>query len=141
RDLSTPNQAYADFAVVTERFANTRYAEDARLRMMALRDMFARHDLDTALYYLRRGANVAAINRVTYMLETYPQSSHQNDGVAVLAEAHTRLGNEQLAADARRVLELNEPDHPWLSGDWPKYPWAIRKLNPFAGERSPIDID
>ena len=141
RDLSTPNQAYADFAVVAERFANTPYAEDARLRMMGLRDMFARHDLDTALYYLRRGANVAAISRATYMLETYPQSSHQNDGVAVLAEAYTRLGNEELAADARRVLELNEPDHAWLDGDWPKYPWAIRKLNPFAGERSPIDSD
>jgi len=141
RDLSTPNQAYADFAVVAERFGNTRYAEDARVRMMGLRDMFARHDLDTALYYLRRGANVAAINRVTYMLETYPQSSYQNDGVAVLAEAYTRLGNEQLATDARRVLELNEPDHAWLRGDWPKYPWAIRKLNPFATERSPIDID
>ena len=141
RDLTTPNQAYADFAVVVERFGNSRYAEDARQRMVGLRDMFARHDLETALYYLRRGAYVAAINRATYMLETYPQTIHQNDGVAVLAEAYTHLGNEALAADARRVLELNEPDHPWLRGDWPDYPWAIRKLNPFAGERSPIDAD
>src|SRR5690554_2123526 len=101
--------------------------------------MFARHDLDRALYYLRRGANVAAINRVTHLLEHYPQSRHQNDAVALLAEAHSRLGHEELAADARRVLELNDPDHDWLSGTWPKYPWAIRKLNPFAGERSPID--
>ena len=139
RDLTTPNQAYADFAVVVERFGNTRYAEDARQRMQALRDMFARHDLDRALYYLRRGANVAAANRATHLLETYPQSAHQNDAVAVLAEAYTRLGNEVLAADARRVLELNQPDHPWLSGDWPDYPWAIRKLNPYAGARSPID--
>ncbi|KAB7777496.1 outer membrane protein assembly factor BamD, partial [Xanthomonas sp. LMG 12460] len=41
-----------------------------------------------------------------------------------------------LAADARRVLELNDPQHPWLTGNWPKYPWMIRKLNPFAGEKS-----
>lgn len=140
RDLATPHQAYADFAVVTERFGNTPYAVDARERMLVLRDMFARHDLDVALYYLRRGAHVAAANRATYLLETYPQSSHQNDAVAVLAEAYTRLGNETLATDARRVLELNEPDHPWLEGDWPRYPWLIRKLNPFAGERSPIDM-
>src|SRR5690606_41493275 len=79
RDLTTPNQAYSDFAVVVERFGNTRYAEDARQRMVDLRDMFARHDLDRALYYLRRGANVAAANRATYLLEHYPQSAYQND--------------------------------------------------------------
>ena len=47
--------------------------------------------------------------------------------------------DEFLAAsgwDARRVLELNDPKHPWLTGHWPKYPWMIRKLNPFAGEKS-----
>lgn len=138
RDLATPNQAYADFNIVVERFPNSRYAEDARLRMAALRNMFARHEMETALYYLRRGAWVAASKRATYVLETYPQSMYQNDAVAVMAESYSRLGNETLAADARRVLELNEPDHPWLSGDWPDYPWAIRKLNPFAGEKSPL---
>jgi len=107
--------------------------------MLPLRYFFGGHDLDRALYYLRRGAYVAAINRVTYLLEHYPQSMHQNDAVALLAEAHTRLGNDELAADARRVLEMNDPGHAWLSGNWPNYPWSIRKLNPFAGERSPID--
>src|SRR5690606_35310765 len=120
RDLTTPNQAYADFAVVTERFANTRYAEDARERMIALRDMFARHDLDRALYYLRRGANVASVNRATYLLEDYPQTAQQDDAVAVLAEAYTRLGNDEVAAEARRVRELNDPAHPWLSGNYPQ---------------------
>ena len=61
--------------------------------------------------------------------------------VAVLAAAYTELGNETLAADARRVLQQNEPGHPFLSGDWPDYPWTVRKLNPFAGEKSAIDND
>ena len=84
---------------------------------------------------------VAAANRATYLLETYPQSEFQNDAVAVLAAAYTELGNETLAADARRVLQQNEPDHPYLSGDWPDYPWTIRRLNPFAGEKSAVDVD
>ena len=137
RDLATPQQAYNDFSIVTTRFPNSRYAEDARQRMVALRNLFARHDLDTALYYLRRDAWVAAAARGKYLLETYPQSEYQNDAVAVLAEAYTQLGNETLAADARRVLEKNDPQHPWLTGDWPDYPWAVRRLNPFAGEKSP----
>jgi outer membrane protein assembly factor BamD len=139
RDLATPTQAYNDLSIVAERYPNSRYAADARLRMQALRNLFARHELETALYYLRRGAYVAAADRAKYLLETFPQTEHQNDAVAVLAEAYTRLGNETLAADAKRVLQQNDPNHPWLRGDWPDYPTKWRKLNPFAGEKSALD--
>lgn len=138
RDLATPQQAYNDFKIVGERYPNSRYAADARERMLALRNMFARHDLDVGLYYLRRGAWVAAAGRAKYVLETYPQSLYQNDAVATLGEAYTRLGNATLAADARRVLQQNDPTHPWLSGDWPDYPSHLRRLNPFAGDRSAL---
>ncbi len=136
RDLATPNQAFADFNTVAERYPNSRYAADARQRMVALRNVFAQHELDTALYYMRRGAWLSAAGRAQYILETYPQSDYQNDAVAALAESYQQMGEQTLSADARRVLELNAPQHPYLSGDWPKYPWAIRKLNPFAGEKS-----
>ena len=141
RDLATPMQAYNDFKTVVERFPNSRYATDARARMIELRDLFARHELETALYYLRREAYVAAADRAKYLLETYPQSAFQYDAVAVLAEAYTGLGNKALAADARRVLQQNAPDHPYLAGDWPDYPSNLRKLNPFAGGRSALDND
>jgi len=141
RDLATPTQAYNDYSIVGERYPNSRYAADARQRMVALRNMFARHELDVALYYLRRGAWVAAANRAKQMLETYPQSEYQYDAIATMGAAYTQLGNETLAADARRVLQQNAPDHPWLAGRWPDYPANWRKLNPFAGERSPIDND
>ena len=136
RDLATPTQAYNDFLIVAERYPNSRYAADAGQRMIDLRNMFAAHELDVALYYMRRGAWVAAATRATYMLETYPQSLHQDDAVAILAESYTQLGNTQLAADARRVLEANDPQHPWLSGNWPDFPWKLRRINPFAGEKS-----
>jgi outer membrane assembly lipoprotein YfiO len=137
RDLSSPQQAYEDFNTVAQRYPNSRYAEDARQRMLVLRNVFARHEMDIALYYMRRGAWLSAISRAKYILETYPQSDYQYDAVAALAESYRNLGQQQLADDAVRVLRLNDPQHPYLSGDWPKYPWAIRKLNPFAGERSP----
>lgn len=134
RDLATPMQAFNDFKTVSERYPNSRYAVDARNRMATLRNLFAQHELETALYYLRRGADVAAVDRAKYLLETYPQSSHQNDAVAVLAAAYTHMGNQTLAADARRVLQQNDPNHPWLRGDWPHYPSKVRTLNPFAGD-------
>lgn len=141
RDLATPQQAFNDFQIVVERYPNSRYAADARIRMLKLRDLFARHELDVSLYYLRRTAYVAAADRARRVLEVYPQSRYQNDAVAALAAAYTGLGNEALANDARRVLEQNQPDHPYLRGDWPDYPNNLRKLNPFAGEKSPLDND
>ena len=136
RDLATPMQGYNDLNRVAENYPNSRYAADARQRMTVLRKQFALHELDTAIYYLRRDAWVSAASRAKYLLETYPQSSHQNDAIAVLAEAYTQLGNETLAADAKRVLEINDPQHPWLAGKWPDYPWMVRRLNPFGAEKS-----
>jgi outer membrane protein assembly factor BamD len=141
RDLATPLQAYNDFSIVSERYPNSRYAADARQRMIALRNLFARHEIETALYYLRRDAWVAAAARAKYLLETYPQSEYQHDAVAALVVAYTKLGQATLASDARRVLQQNDPGHPYLTGKWPDYPMTVRKLNPFAGEKSAIDND
>lgn len=132
RDLAAPMQAYNDFGLIVERFPNSRYAGDSRQRMIYLREQFARFELGTAVYYLRRDAWVAAADRAKYLLETYPQSEYQNDAVAVLAEAYTRLGNQKLADDAKRVLAENDPNHPWLKGGWPKNPSIFHRLNPFA---------
>ena len=134
RDLAAPLQAYTDFNTVATRYPNSRYTGDARQRMVFLRNEFARFELNTGLYYLRRGAWVSAADRATYLLETYPQSQYQNDAVALLGEAYTRMGNAALAADARRVLEQNDPQHPWLSGRWPKGPGIISRLNPLSGD-------
>jgi outer membrane protein assembly factor BamD len=134
RDLQSPQQAYNDFSTVATRYPNSKYAADARQRMVFLRNEFARFELTSGLYYLRRGAWVAAADRGTYLLETYPQSEYQNDAVALLAESYTRMGNTALAADARRVLEQNDPQHPWLSGHWPKGAGIVARLNPFSGD-------
>ncbi|QOY63098.1 outer membrane protein assembly factor BamD [Lysobacter sp. H21R4] len=139
RDLATPHQAYNDFSIVVERYPNSRYAADARERMAELQNTFARHELEVSLYNLRRTAYVAAVERATYLLETYPDSKYQNDAIAALAAAYTGLGNETLAADTRARLQKADPGHPYLAGNWPKYPGDWRKLNPFAREKSALD--
>ena len=143
RDLATPQQAFNDFKIVTDRYPNSRYAGDAVKRMNELRDLFARHEIETALYYLRRTAYLGAIERVEYMRETYPGSAFEGDGIAITAEAYTRLGNTSLADSARSQLVQKAPQHPWLKGEgkWPDYPSNFRKLNPLASEKSALDND
>lgn len=132
RDLAAPRQAYNDFGIVIDKYPNSRYAAEARERRAYLNNQFARYELSTAVHYLRNDAYVAAISRAKYLLENYPETEYRNDAVAVMAEAYTRLGNTQLAADSKRVLETNDPNHPWLNGKWPRGESIVRRLNPFA---------
>jgi outer membrane protein assembly factor BamD len=134
RDLGAPVQSINDFTEVIRRYPNSRYAVDARQRIVYLRNVLARHELNVGLYYFRRGAWVSATNRAKYLLETYPQSEYDGDAVALMAASYTALGQKQLADDARKVLQQNYPKHPYLSGDWPNEGGMFRKLNPFKGE-------
>ena len=138
RDLSAPRQAFADFGIVVDRYPNSRYAADARERMGALRNTFALGELNSGLYYLRRGAWISAAGRANFVLETYPDTAYQADAIALLAASYEGMGNQALASSARSQLASVNAQHPYLSGDWPNYSWMIRKLNPFAGEKSPL---
>ena len=134
RDLNGPTTSFNDFNEVLRRYPNSIYAADARQRMVYLRNELARHELLVGLYYYRRGAYVSSADRAKYLLENYPQSQYQNDAVALLSASYKGLGQAQLADDARRVLEANDPGHPYLKGKWPNYKGIFGKLNPFSGE-------
>jgi outer membrane protein assembly factor BamD len=86
------------------------------------------------MYYYERDAYVSAVGRAKYVLETYPQSDFDDDAVALLAASYKKLGQDGLSQDARRVLESNYPEHPYLTGKWPTRRSRWNHLNPFAGE-------
>ena len=135
RDQGAPRQAFNDFAELIRRYPNSRYAPDARQRMVHLRNLMARHEINVGKYYLRRHAYIAAAARGQYTLEHFPQSMHDGDALALMAESYRQLGQDKLAADARRVLEQNHPDHGYLSGDWPEERSLWQKMWPFDDER------
>lgn len=135
REQISVRQSFNDFNDLIQRYPNSRYAADARTKMVHLRNKMARHDLNVAVFYLERRAWVAAANRGQHVIEQYPQSLYDSDALAVMSEAYARLGQDTLASDARRVLELNYPDHPYLRGSWPsERPWW-RKLTPFGSDK------
>lgn len=134
RDLGAPTKSFNDFNEVVRRFPTSPYAVDSAKRMVYLRNMLARYELNVGLYYLRRGAYVAAANRGKYLIETYPQSEYQGDALALMATSYNAVGQKVLADDARRVLQANQPDHPYLVGKWPRKKGLFRQLNPFSGE-------
>ena len=116
RDQTAAMESFQDFDELTRRFPDSRYAPDARQRMVYLRNNLSYYEIDVARYYLRREAYVAAANRARYLIETYPGTPEAASALLVLNEAYTELNMPELADDAIRVLEHNYPDHPYITG-------------------------
>jgi outer membrane protein assembly factor BamD len=138
RDQSTSKQSFLDFGDLLKRYPNSQYATDARQRMLYLRNNLATYELSVAQYYLRRGANVGAVNRAKFVVETYQETPMAADALAVMVQGYEALGEEQLAQDALLVLRANAPDHPYITGvvDQPKRGW-LGRLWPFGKGRAP----
>ncbi len=111
RDVTSARDAYADFATLLARYPSSQYVPDSRQRMLYLRDLIASAELYVADYYMRRRAYAAASNRARYVVETYSRSEVAADALAVMIEANYRLGLEDAANDALRVLSMNFPDY------------------------------
>lgn len=114
RDPGAARDSFNEFAQLVGRFPDSRYAADARLRMVYLRNLLAAYDVHVGHYYLKRGALVAAANRGRYVVENFQQTPAVADGLAIMVEAYRRLSMDELADDSLAVLQANYPDHPSL---------------------------
>ena len=101
-------QALATFLRLLERYPSSDYAEDARLRVLFLKERLARYENYVAEFYLRRGAFVAAANRAKLALEQFDGAEANLKSLEIMARAYDELNLPDLAADARRVLAENE---------------------------------
>lgn len=110
-DQSWLRAAFADFDTLIKRFPSSQYVDDAKLRMVFLRNSMAQHELITAEYYFVRGAMIAAINRAQYLLDHFDKTPYTNDALAVMVKAYKAMGEQMLAEDAMKVLALNDPKH------------------------------
>lgn len=109
RDPGPARESFRDFKTVVERFPRSDYAEDARQRMVHLRDSLARYELHVADFYMRRGAYLAAANRAKAVIENYQHTATQEEALQIMIMAYEQLGLTALREDAIRVLKLNYP--------------------------------
>ncbi|HAD09561.1 MAG TPA: outer membrane protein assembly factor BamD [Porticoccaceae bacterium] len=114
RDPGEARQAFAIFTELLNRFPNSAYAADARQRMLHLRNLLARHEIQVANYYFKRGAYLAAVNRGRYVVENFQQTPAVPDALAVMAQGYHLLGLNDLAENTVQVLAANYANHPAL---------------------------
>ena len=111
RDPGAARDSYNEFAQLTNRFPNSRYAPDAKARMVYLRNLLAAYDIHAAAYYLERKAYVAAANRGRYVVENFQETPAVADALAIMTEAYTHLALPELAKTSLETLKLNYPEH------------------------------
>ena len=134
RDQGYNLQSFDDFSELARRFPDSAYTADARQRMVYLRNLLAQYEINVAEFYLRNKAYVAAADRSQYVIEHYQQAPQAGDALAILARSYLALDRKDLAAQTRKVLALNYPDHPYLTDPkWPHAPSTLRKMIPFSG--------
>jgi outer membrane protein assembly factor BamD len=102
--------AFDAFQNLIRQFPDSDFIDDARQRMIFLRNRLALYENHVATYYISRGAYVAAINRAKFALEHYPGAPQLEDSLSLMIEAYEALGMSDLAADTRRVREENFGD-------------------------------
>ncbi len=107
RDPGSALDAFQDFAQLVRLFPDSKYARDARQRMVYLRNNLAKNEIHVARYYMKRQAYVAAANRCRHVVEHYQRTGAVEDALEILIVAYRSLGEHKLAADVERVLTLN----------------------------------
>jgi outer membrane protein assembly factor BamD len=136
RDAGAALTSFNDFAELVRRFPDSKYSADARQRLLYLRNNVAKYQIHVARYYMKRGAYLAAANRANRVVTNFQRTDAVKEALEIMVDAYTRLGMNELAADAERVLAVNLEKGHLQSEDTPEE-------NPgfFSNLLSPLNLD
>lgn len=115
RDQKAAKESFEAFKELVNRFPESRYTPDASLRMTYIVNSLAKYEVHVARYYFSRGAYLAAINRAQTALTEYRDVPVLEEALFILVQSYDALDLPQLRDDARRVLEKNYPQSPYLN--------------------------
>jgi outer membrane protein assembly factor BamD len=113
RDQAITRLAMENLREVVNRFPNTKYARDARLKIDLARDHMAGKEMSVGRFYLREKHYLAALNRFKQVVEDYEQTTHVAEALYRIVEINTILGIDPEARKVAAVLGYNYPGSDW----------------------------
>jgi outer membrane protein assembly factor BamD len=124
RDPKAAREAFESFKQLTDRFPDSKYADDARARMRYLVTAMAAYDVHVANYYYRRGAYLAAANRAQIAVSQYPDTPPVEEALYIMMRSYDALGMVALRDDTEQVLKTNYPKSAFFrDGKIKSKPW------------------
>ena len=118
RDQEMTRQARSALQEVVNRFPDTKYARDARLKLDLTEDHLAGAEMVVGRYYLDRGHYLAAIKRFRQVIEDHQTTTHVPEALHRLVEAYMALGVVDEAQATAAVLGHNYPGSDWYADSY-----------------------
>lgn len=113
RDAKMTEQALKALEEVVNRFPDSVYGRDARLKIDLTHDHLAGKEMAVGRYYLTRGQYLAALNRFKYVIDNYQTTSHVPEALHRMIECYLALGLKDEAKRTAAVLGYNYPGSQW----------------------------
>lgn len=113
RDQQISKDAIETYSLIIANYPESKYAKDARDKMVVGVDQIAGKEMSVGRYYLGNGNYPAAINRFRVVAEQFQTSTHIEEALFRLTEANLALGLVSEAQTAAAVLGHNYPQSKW----------------------------
>lgn len=113
RDQAITKESLEAFDTLVQRFPDSKYARDAKLKMDLTNDHLAGKEMEIGRYYLNRGEVNAAINRFRTVVKDYQTTTHTPEALHRLVECYLSLGLHTEAERVAAVLGYNYPGSKW----------------------------
>jgi len=118
RDQQGTQTAMGALQEVVNRFPNSSYARDARLKIDLARDHLAGKEMNIGRFYQQRKLYAAAIGRFRTVVENYQTTNHTPEALHRLTEIYLALGLTEEARKTASVLGHNYPGNPWYQDSY-----------------------
>lgn len=108
RDAEAARRAFETLKALVVRYPESRFAPEARRRMNELVIAQAKHELQTAQYYYKRHAYVAAIDRAQRVVREFQNTPMRDDALLLIRNSYRALKLDGLEHDVQRIIDLNK---------------------------------
>ena len=115
RDQKDTQQTLSALNELIRRYPDSRYAEDARLKIDLVTDHLAGKEMDIGRFYERSGKWLAAGIRFRNVVDGYQTTSHAPEALFRLVETNLTLGLYDEAQKNAAVLGANYPGSVWYA--------------------------
>jgi len=118
RDQKGTSEALAALQEVVNRFPDSAYGRDARLKIDLCRDHLAGKEMAIGRYYEKQHFYAAAIGRYQRVVDDFQTTNHTAEALSRLTEIYLKLGLINEAKKTASVLAYNYPGSHWYQNSW-----------------------
>lgn len=113
RDQKVTEDALGTFQEVLNRFPDSPYAKDAKIKIFMLQDHLAGKEMDVARTYQARNHHIAALRRFQSVVKTYGSTSYAQEALYRVVECSIALQLKDQVQVYLAILGHNAPASSW----------------------------